>query len=149
MPGPRPDLHHHGPLRLCHRKPTNRPQRFWRMRSSAEGLMPLLPPPSEINLPPPVSRQRQVASLFFAFVLCCFIEHRSDVYNWKDDWHHFRLCGQQCDSRQQLMDSIWEGVIVTERTVNVNITRLRKKLGSYASNIVSRQGFGYVFEVEP
>lgn len=52
-------------------------------------------------------------------------------------------------SRQQLMDQIWEGVIVTERTVNVNITRLRKKLGSYASNIVSRQGFGYVFEVEP
>ena len=52
-------------------------------------------------------------------------------------------------SRQQLMDRIWEGVIVTERTVNVNITRLRKKLGSYASNIVSRQGFGYVFEVEP
>ena len=51
-------------------------------------------------------------------------------------------------SRQQLMDSIWEGVIVTERTVNVNITRLRKKLGPYASNIVSRQGFGYVFEVE-
>ena len=52
-------------------------------------------------------------------------------------------------SRQQLMDRIWEGVIVTERTVNVNITRLRKKLGTYASNIVSRQGFGYVFEVEP
>ena len=52
-------------------------------------------------------------------------------------------------SRQQLMDRIWEGVIVTERTVNVNITRLRKKLGPYASNIVSRQGFGYVFEVEP
>ena len=52
-------------------------------------------------------------------------------------------------SRQQLMDRIWEGVIVTERTVNVNITRLRKKLGPYASNIVSRQGFGYVFEGEP
>ena len=51
-------------------------------------------------------------------------------------------------SRQQLMDRIWEGVIVTERTVNVNITRLRKKLGPYASNIVSRQGFGYVFEVD-
>ena len=49
-------------------------------------------------------------------------------------------------SRQQLMDTIWEGVIVTERTVNVNITRLRKKLGPYAQNIVSRTGFGYVFE---
>jgi len=49
-------------------------------------------------------------------------------------------------SRQKLMDTIWEGVIVTERTVNVNITRLRKKLGPYAQNIVSRTGFGYVFE---
>lgn len=49
-------------------------------------------------------------------------------------------------SRQQLMDTIWAGVIVTEHTVNVNITRLRKKLGSYAQNIVSRTGFGYVFE---
>ena len=49
-------------------------------------------------------------------------------------------------SRQQLMDTIWAGVIVTDRTVNVNITRLRKKLGKYAHNIVSRQGFGYVFE---
>ena len=50
-------------------------------------------------------------------------------------------------SRQELMDSIWSDVIVTERTVDVHITRLRKKLGSYAQNIVSRQGFGYTFEV--
>jgi phosphate:Na+ symporter len=49
-------------------------------------------------------------------------------------------------SRQQLMDTVWAGVIVTDRTVNVNITRLRKKLGVYAQNIVSRTGFGYVFE---
>ena len=49
-------------------------------------------------------------------------------------------------SRQQLMDTVWAGVVVTERTVNVNITRLRKKLGPYAQNIVSRTGFGYVFE---
>ncbi len=49
-------------------------------------------------------------------------------------------------SRQELMNNIWDGVIVTERTVDVNITRLRKKLGPYAQNIVNRQGFGYVFE---
>ena len=65
-------------------------------------------------------------------LLCLLLSHRGQVF-----------------SRQQLMDRIWEGVIVTERTVNVHITRLRKKLGPYASNIVSRQGFGYVFEVEP
>ena len=49
-------------------------------------------------------------------------------------------------TRQQLMDSVWAGVVVTDRTVNVNITRLRKKLGPYAHNIASRTGFGYVFE---
>ena len=51
-------------------------------------------------------------------------------------------------SRQQLMDSIWADVVVTEKTINVHITRLRKKLGPYANNVVSRQGFGYVFEEE-
>ena len=49
-------------------------------------------------------------------------------------------------SRQYLMDTVWAGVVVTDRTVNVNITRMRKKLGTYAQNIVSRTGFGYVFE---
>ena len=49
-------------------------------------------------------------------------------------------------SRQHLMDMVWTGVVVTDRTVDVNITRLRKKLGAYAQNIVSRTGFGYVFE---
>ena len=49
-------------------------------------------------------------------------------------------------SRQELMETIWAGVVVTDRTINVNITRLRKKIGPYAQNIVSRTGFGYVFE---
>lgn len=49
-------------------------------------------------------------------------------------------------TRQQLMDTVWPDVIVTDRTINVNITRLRKKLGLYAQNIVSRPGLGYVFE---
>lgn len=49
-------------------------------------------------------------------------------------------------SRQELMDTVWNDVVVTDRTVDVNITRLRKKLGPYAANIVSRQGFGYIFE---
>lgn len=49
-------------------------------------------------------------------------------------------------SRQKIMDTVWKGFIVTDRTVNVHITRLRKKLGPYAANIKSRQGFGYMFE---
>lgn len=50
-------------------------------------------------------------------------------------------------SRQELLDLVWpDDVIVTERTVDVNITRLRKKLGGYASCILTRQGFGYFFK---
>lgn len=48
-------------------------------------------------------------------------------------------------TRTQLLNSIWSDVVVTERTVNINITRLRKKLGVYARNIESRQGIGYMF----
>ena len=49
-------------------------------------------------------------------------------------------------SRQQLLDAVWpREVIVTERTVDVNIARLRKKLGRYGVCLVSRTGFGYSF----
>ena len=50
-------------------------------------------------------------------------------------------------SRSQLIRRAWpEGVVVTDRAVDVNITRLRKKLGDYARCIVSRPGFGYMFD---
>ena len=39
-----------------------------------------------------------------------------------------------------------EDVVVTHRTIDTNITRLRKKLGEYGNNIVTRQGFGYGFK---
>lgn len=53
----------------------------------------------------------------------------------------------QVFSRQQIFDAVWpEDVVVSDRTVDVNITRMRKKIGRYGSCIVSRQGFGYVFE---
>lgn len=49
-------------------------------------------------------------------------------------------------SRQQLIDKIWPSdVQVSDRTVDVNITRLRKKIGQYATHIATRQGFGYYF----
>jgi len=51
-------------------------------------------------------------------------------------------------TRQQIFGYVWpKDVIVSARTVDVNITRLRKKIGKYGPNIVSRQGYGYVFEV--
>ena len=53
----------------------------------------------------------------------------------------------QVFSRQQIFDAVWpEDVVVSDRTVDVNITRVRKKIGRYGNLIVSRQGFGYVFE---
>lgn len=50
-------------------------------------------------------------------------------------------------SRSDLISAICPAnVIVTERTVDVSITRLRKKIGGYGEKIVSRHGFGYCFE---
>ncbi|MBQ8050733.1 MAG: Na/Pi symporter [Bacteroidaceae bacterium] len=50
-------------------------------------------------------------------------------------------------SRQELIDKAWpDDTVVTDRTVDVCIARLRKKLGRYAARIVSRQGFGYCYE---
>ena len=54
----------------------------------------------------------------------------------------------QVFSRREVLERVWpQDVIVSDRTVDVNITRLRKKIGRYGSCIVSRQGYGYVFEV--
>ena len=51
-------------------------------------------------------------------------------------------------SREQIMKRVWrEEVIVLDRTIDVNITRLRKKLGAYGNNIVTRTGYGYGFKV--
>lgn len=52
-------------------------------------------------------------------------------------------------SREDIMERIWENdVIVDSRTVDVHITRLRKKLGAYNEAIVSRKGYGYSFNPE-
>lgn len=49
-------------------------------------------------------------------------------------------------SRAELLARIWpEEVVVLERVVDVNITRLRSKLGKYGKNIVTRPGYGYGF----
>ncbi len=49
-------------------------------------------------------------------------------------------------SRGQMIAEIWrDDVIVLDRTVDVNITRLRRKIAPYGANIKTRQGFGYSF----
>ncbi len=50
--------------------------------------------------------------------------------------------------REQLLGKIWRDVTVTDRTVDVHITRLRKKLGNYGRYLVTRKGYGYCFEID-
>ena len=50
-------------------------------------------------------------------------------------------------SREEILSRIWKDeVYVLDRTIDVNITRLRKKIGIYGKNIVTSLGFGYCFE---
>lgn len=63
-------------------------------------------------------------------LLCLLLEERGRVF-----------------SRQELIDRVWpKDVLVLDRTVDVNITRMRKKIGKFAKCIVTRLGFGYYFD---
>lgn len=55
--------------------------------------------------------------------------------------HRGKIC-----SREQILSRVWSNeVVVLDRTIDVNITRLRSKIGVYGSYIVTRSGFGYGF----
>lgn len=55
--------------------------------------------------------------------------------------HRGKIC-----SREQILSSVWnEEVVILDRTIDVNITRLRSKIGIYSSYIITRSGFGYGF----
>ncbi|MBD5175166.1 MAG: response regulator transcription factor [Bacteroidales bacterium] len=63
-------------------------------------------------------------------VLLFFLTHRNRIY-----------------SREEIIKNVWgDAVVVTGRTIDTNITRLRRKLGSYDQYIVTRPGFGYGFK---
>ena len=52
-------------------------------------------------------------------------------------------------SREDILNKVWsDEVYVLDRTIDVNITRLRKKIGDYGKRIVTRLGYGYCFEAE-
>lgn len=54
--------------------------------------------------------------------------------------------GKIC-SRDQILANVWtDEVIVLDRTIDVNITRIRQKIGNYGSCIITRAGFGYGFK---
>lgn len=55
--------------------------------------------------------------------------------------HRGKIC-----SREQILNRVWsDEVVVLDRTIDVNITRLRSKIGAYGSYIVTRSGYGYGF----
>ena len=55
--------------------------------------------------------------------------------------HRGKIC-----SREQILGRVWsDEVVVLDRTIDVNITRLRSKIGTYGSYIVTRSGYGYGF----
>lgn len=55
--------------------------------------------------------------------------------------HRGKIC-----SREQILNDVWtDDVIVVDRTIDVNITRLRSKIGKYSSYIITRSGYGYGF----
>ncbi len=63
-------------------------------------------------------------------ILCLLTSHHGQVF-----------------SREELLSKVWsDDVVVTDRSVDVAVARLRKKIGSYGSHIVSRHGYGYLWE---
>ncbi len=52
-------------------------------------------------------------------------------------------------TRAEILNSVWgDNEFVLDRTVDVHITRLRKKLGDYGHLIVNRSGFGYYMHID-
>lgn len=80
---------------------------------------------------------------------CCYIDG-ADVGLTKTEFSillFFLTHPNRIYSREEIIRQVWSGdVIVTNRTIDTNITRLRKKIGEYGNNIVTRLGFGYGFK---
>jgi two-component system phosphate regulon response regulator PhoB len=56
--------------------------------------------------------------------------------------HRGKIC-----SREEILSKVWKDeVVVLDRTIDVNIRRLRSKIGTYGENIVTRCGYGYGFK---
>jgi DNA-binding response OmpR family regulator len=51
-------------------------------------------------------------------------------------------------NREEIFDNVWRGEsFVLDRTIDVHITRVRKKLGKYSFHLVNKTGYGYVFNL--
>lgn len=73
--------------------------------------------------------------------------HEEEVSLTKKEFEILVLLAQAAPNvmtRNEILNKVWDdNEFVLDRTVDVHITRLRKKLGSHASFIVNRSGFGY------
>ena len=49
--------------------------------------------------------------------------------------------------REEILDRLWSDTFVTERTVDVHMARLRKRLGRFGSSIRSKSGYGYFIDL--
>ncbi len=69
----------------------------------------------------------------------------------KTEFEILSLLAQNPDKvfpREKIIEIVWEETTyITERTVDVHITRLRKKMGEYAHVITNRSGYGYRFDL--
>lgn len=64
-------------------------------------------------------------------LLCYLLTHRGQIL-----------------SREHLLKNVWDSNgYVMERTVDVHITHLRRKLGQYGKHIITKSGYGYMFSV--
>lgn len=62
-------------------------------------------------------------------MLLYFLEHRNRIH-----------------SRNEILNKVWpDDTTVKSHTVDVNVTRLRRKIGTYAAHLVTRVGYGYGF----
>ena len=64
-------------------------------------------------------------------LLCYLLTHRGQIL-----------------SRDHLLNNVWDSNgYVLERTVDVHITHLRRKIGQYGKRIITKSGYGYMFSV--
>jgi two-component system phosphate regulon response regulator PhoB len=78
----------------------------------------------------------------------CFVDGNEVKLPRKEFEILFRLLSHPGEifSRESLLREIWtDDVVVLDRVVDVNITRIRSKIGRYAKNIIARSGYGYGF----
>lgn len=78
----------------------------------------------------------------------CTIDGRHiDLTKTEYDLLHFFLTHRgRVYSRAEIINNVWSSTVVSDRTIDANVTRLRKKLGQYGGCIETRTGFGYAFK---